>query len=92
MQAQEQVNGTINEIPLIQAPTYLSVGNVENGFVEFDLMSHREKGTEQRYMNIQIKGPSLDEKGAINNTYMAITSKEDFETVKSFFTTLQWED
>lgn len=90
---QEQMNSAeLEEIPIIQAPTYISIGNKEHGFVEFDLMSHREKGSEVRYMNIQVRGFSLDDKGSPGNTYMAITSKDDFEKVKSFFSTLKWED
>lgn len=84
----------LQEIQLIQAETYLSVGSKEQGYVEFDLMSHREKGNEIRYLNIQVQGFSLDEnnRGKVNNTYMAITNREDFEKVKSFFSTLKWED
>ena len=82
----------IEEIPIVQTDTYISVGDKEHGVVEFDLMSHREKGQEVRYLHIQVRGISLDDKGSVANTYMAIQSKEDFERVKSFFSTLKWED
>lgn len=91
-QAPEQQGGEFVPIPLMQTATYLSIGDTENGHVEFDLMSHREKGSEVRYLNIQIQGFSLDDKGKLGNTYMAITNKDDFDKVKSFFSTLKWED
>jgi hypothetical protein len=81
----------IQEIESVMTETYMSVGS-EHGNVEFDLMSHREKGREVRYLNIQIQGYSTNDRGKVNSTYMAITNKEDFERVKSFFSTLKWED
>ena len=83
---------TIPAIETREASTYLSIGTERNGNVEFDLMSHREKGQEVRYLNIQVQGFSLDEKGKVNHTYMSIASKEDFEKIKSFFSTIKWED
>lgn len=90
----QQRSDELQEIQLVQAATYLSVGAQEQGYVEFDLMSHREKGNEIRYLNIQIQGFSLDEsnRGKVSNNYMAITNREDFDKVKSFFSTLKWED
>lgn len=82
----------VSEIPIVQTDTYISVGNKTEGIVEFDLMSHREKGQEVRYLHIQVRGLSLDDKGSPSNTYMAITNKEEFEQIKSFFSTLKWED
>jgi hypothetical protein len=82
----------IEEIPIVQTETYISLGDKTQGIVEFDLMSHREKGQEVRYLHIQVRGFSLDEKGSSANTYMAIQSKDDFERIKKFFSTLKWED
>lgn len=82
----------MQDIPIVQTDTYISIGDKNQGIVEFDLMSHREKGQEVRYLHIQVRGYSLDEKGTPSNTYMALQNKEDFEKVKSFFSTLKWED
>lgn len=81
----------IQEMESVMTETYMSVGS-EHGNVEFDLMSHREKGQKVIYLNIQIQGYSTDDRSKVNSTYMAITNKEDFEKVKSFFSTLKWED
>ncbi len=91
---QTQDAAIITDIPLVEAETYLSVGSKETGFVEFDLMSHREKGKEVRYLQIQTHGFSLDDndRGAASSNYMAVMTKEDFEKVKGFFATLTWED
>lgn len=92
-EVQEQATfDTIAEMEVSRAETYMRIGTQEHGYVDFDLMSHREKGQEVRYLNIQVQGFSVTDRGKVNHTYMAITSKEEFEAVKSFFSTLQWED
>jgi len=92
MGSEELQGETLQDIPLVDAATYLSMGSKDQGFVEFDLMSHRERGNEVRYLSIQVRGFSLDEKGKVSSAYMAIMNREEFDKVKSFFSTLKWED
>jgi hypothetical protein len=81
-------------MPVGQTGTYLSVGAPAGGYVEFDLMSYRQKGNEVRYLSLQVRGFSMDDdsKGKETNAYITITDKDDFERIKSFFTALKWED
>lgn len=89
---EDVVQERIRDMEVIQVETYLRIGSTEHGFVEFDLMSHREKGQEVRYLNVQVHGFSMVDRGKVNDTCMAITSKEELERVKNFFAALKWED
>lgn len=73
--------------------TYYQVGTEKTGTLEFDLISHRQRGVEKRYLNVQVRGLILGkEKKEIGDCRMHITSKEQFEELKSFFAHLNWED
>lgn len=73
--------------------TYYSVGTEKTGTLEFDLISHRQRGVEKRYLNVQVKGLLMGkEQKEIGNCRMNITSKEQFEGLKAFFANLNWED
>ena len=91
VEQESEATEEIREIEQVTTETYMSIGS-KHGNVEFDLMSHREKGQEVRYLNIQIQGFSLEDRGKVSTTSMAITNQEDFERVKKFFSTLKWED
>ena len=73
--------------------TYYQVGTENTGTLEFDLISHRQRGVEKRYLNVQVKGLILGkDKKEVGDCRMNITSKEQFEGLKEFFTNLNWED
>ena len=82
----------IREIPIISEKTYMSLGKKETGFVELDLVNHRERGQERRYLNIQISGWSFENEEQVSDAYMMITSEEEFEAIKTFFSNLTWKD
>jgi len=73
--------------------TYYQVGTENTGTLEFDLIAHRQRGVEKRYLNVQVKGLILGkDKKEVGDCRMNITSKEQFEGLKEFFTNLNWED
>lgn len=73
--------------------TYYQVGTEKTGTLEFDLISHRQRGIEKRYLNVQVRGLILGkEKKEVGDCRMHITSKEQFEDLKNFFANLNWED
>ena len=73
--------------------TYHKLSTEKNGELEFDLVSHRQRGVEKRYLNVRIKGMRMDKKeeGAVE-CLMNVTSKEDFKNLKEFFANLNWDD
>lgn len=73
--------------------TYHNLSTEKNGELEFDLVSHRQRGLEKRYLNVRIKGMRLDKKeeGAVE-CLMNVTNKEDFQALKDFFANLNWDD
>lgn len=84
--------GQIGDIDIKTEKTYVSIGNKQHGIIEIDLISNREKGRETRYLDIQIHGWNNSGDIVDGPVSMAITSKEEFETLKKFFSTLSWED
>lgn len=59
--------------------TYLGLGNDEAGNIEFDLVSHREKGELIRYLSISINDKKIN------------IDEDAFNSIKQFFQQLEWE-
>jgi hypothetical protein len=76
-----------------EAVTYFGAGGSEDGHIEFDLVSFRQKGEETRYLSIKVTGFD-DEKDlpAPQSAAMSISNKEEFEKLKAFFSQLEWND
>jgi hypothetical protein len=74
--------------------TYCVIGNEDEGYIEFDLVSFRQKGEERRYAHINLVGFSETESGAEepSRAYVNLSNKEDFESFKKFISTLNWND
>lgn len=73
--------------------TYHQLKTEKNGELEFDLVSHRQRGLEKRYLNVRIKGMRTDKKeDGVVECLMNVTSKEDFQQLKEFFSNLNWDD
>lgn len=84
-------------------PTYYEGGSETSGYIEFDLQSYRQRGVEERFLNISLVG-LLEELGvddqdvasvAVGNVArntMRISDRAQFDTLKSFFNSLEWED
>lgn len=86
-----------------QPPTYYEGGDETSGYIEFDLQSYRQRGVEERFLNISVVG-LLEELGvddqdiansAVGNVArntMRISDRAQFDALKSFFNSLEWED
>jgi hypothetical protein len=79
--------------------TYCRTGTLENGFIETDLQSYKEKGTETRFVSFSVLS-LLDEKqieeikarNGVANLTMIMTSEEQFNSFKKFIASLNWND
>ena len=84
-------------------PTYYEGGSETSGYIEFDLQSYRQRGIEERFLNISLVG-LLEELGvddqdiasaAVGNVArntMRISDRAQFDALKTFFNSLEWED
>jgi hypothetical protein len=98
---QQQV-AEIQHSPIIEADneekeTYLKLVSKEDEQVisalEIDLKTYRERGEEVRYVSILFSGfDSREDPPKPQEAFFNITSKEDFEFIKNFFSKLNWED
>lgn len=72
--------------------TYLKIVDGDGGgILEFDLVSHRQRGEEKRYLSIRVIGVDEDDSSITNKTLMTISSQATFDTLKEFFTRLDWQ-
>ena len=73
--------------------TFYKHEDSEGGSMEVDLISFRERGAETRYLSLSILGYDPNqEQSAPQQALLTIGSKEAFESLKSFFGQLNWED
>ena len=79
--------------------TYLKLVNKDDAdekpvaSLEIDLKTYRERGEEIRYVSILFSGFDVrEEEQKRQEAFFNITSKEDFEIIKDFFSKLNWED
>ena len=84
------------------APTYYEGGDDNSGYLEFDLQSYRQRGVEEKFLSVSVVG-MLEEVGiddqeianqVVNNisrTTMRIADRVQFEALKNFFASLEWE-
>lgn len=71
--------------------TYLRLEEKGFGSIEFDLISFREKGREERYLNIIVDGVDAEDFTS-SKAILNIGSKQSFENLKKFISNLNWED
>lgn len=72
--------------------TYVNVGDDESGFVEFDLVSIRHRGVEEKYLVIKLKSfDNNEEQPKEYELSVSLKSKDHFNQIKSFFSKLDWE-
>ena len=72
--------------------TFFELQNSVNHSLSFDLVSYRQKGVEKRYLNVKIKGRAIDNnEGNDVECFINISSKEQFDDLKDFFSNLDWE-
>lgn len=84
------------------APTYYEGGDDNSGYLEFDLQSYRQRGVEEKFLSVSVVG-MLEEVGiddqeianqVVNNvsrTTMRIADRAQFDALKNFFASLEWE-
>lgn len=80
-----------------QKETYLKLVNKEGdealATLEIDLKTYRERGEEVRYVSILFSGlDTREETPKPQEAFFNITSKEDFNFIKDFWSKLNWED
>jgi competence transcription factor ComK len=76
-----------------ECQTYFSFGDEESGCLDIDLITFREKGVETRYLSLMFSGLDVRQNPPVlQEAFLNIGSKEDFERIKAFFTQLEWED
>lgn len=82
-----------NEIPdsldKEEPSTYLCIGNENDGQLEIDLIQFREKNVSMRYLSFTFSGIN-PKNGQIQNAFINVDNKEAFETIKKFFSQLDW--
>lgn len=73
----------------IESPTYLKVGD-ETSSLEFDLVTFRQKGKEDRYLAITFLGYNINKEPIqVQDAFINI-GEEDFLKIKEFFKNLDW--
>lgn len=70
-------------------PTYIKVGD-ENASLEFDLITFRQKGEEERYLSIAFSGYDITKEPPVKQDSFVNIGEEDFKTIKKFFEQLEW--
>jgi hypothetical protein len=69
--------------------TYICIGNEQDGQLEIDLVQFREKNVSMRYLSFTFSG--LNPKtGQLQSAFINIDNEEAFETIKDFFSQLDW--
>lgn len=71
--------------------TYFTVGNPEDGQLDIDLISLRERNIETRYLALSFTGMN-HKSGQQNESFINIASEEEFLALKRFFAQLEWND
>lgn len=70
-------------------PTYLKVGD-ETSSLEFDLVTFRQKGKEERYLAISFLGYNVNKEPVETQEAFINIAEEDFNKIKTFFFNLDW--
>lgn len=76
----------------IQEDTYLKISSDSTDIyvMEFDLISHRQRGQHKKYMNIRVVGKDEETGSMLQKTNITIENEEQFNVLKSFFSNLDW--
>jgi hypothetical protein len=82
MEEQEKNNITM-------LPTYLKVGD-EVSSLEFDLVTFRQKGQEERYLSINFSGFNINKPNPEPQEAFVNLGEKDFYAIKEFFKSLEW--
>lgn len=73
----------------IENPTYLKVGD-ETSSLEFDLVTFRQKGKEERYLAITFSGYNINKEPVEVQEAFINVGEQDFSKIKDFFKNLDW--
>lgn len=72
-----------------ESPTYLKVGD-ETSSLEFDLVTFRQKGKEERYLSVSFYGFNINKEPVETQEAFINIGEEEFAKIKSFFSNLEW--
>jgi len=72
-----------------EQPTYLKVGD-DTSSLEFDLVTFRQKGKEERYLAISFLGYNINAEPVEKQEAFINIEEEDFNKIKDFFKNLDW--
>lgn len=76
-----------------ECQTYFSYQDEQGGNLEIDLITFREKGVETRYLSMLFSGQDVRQNPPVlQEAFLNIESREEFERIKTFFAQLDWED
>jgi hypothetical protein len=76
-----------NVLNSVESPTYLKVGD-EASSLEFDLVTFRQKGKEERYLAVSFLGYNINNEQP-QEAFINI-AEDDFILIKNFFKNLEW--
>jgi len=79
----------MENLNITESPTYLKVGD-ETSSLEFDLVTFRQKGKEERYLSVSFTGYNINKEPVEVQEAFINVGEEDFNRIKSFFSNLEW--
>jgi len=68
---------------------YLKVGD-DSGVLEFDLITFRQKGKEEKYLSVTFSGINLTQEPPVPQESFVNIDEAGFKAIKEFFTQLEW--
>lgn len=70
--------------------TYCRIGSTSGGFLEMDLRSMKQKGSEDRFISCKVVG--FDDQNQVTESEMLLLDEELFKKFKDFISKLNWND
>lgn len=70
--------------------TFCRAGSTSGGFIEIDLRSVKQRGTEDRYISFKVIG--FDEQENVSKSEMLCLDEDLFKKLKEFISKLNWND
>lgn len=84
------MSNNTNKNPLINESYYAS-GSEATGGIEIDLVTNRVRNVQSRYLCISITNPKTEPDTETTGSIFLIDNQEAFESLKKFFTQLEWD-
>jgi hypothetical protein len=68
---------------------YLKIGD-ETATLEFDLITFRQKGQEEKYLSISFNGVDITKDPPVSQEAFVNIDEDGFKAIKNFFQQLEW--